>query len=419
MPLLKLTEKKYLILLFLFACTLSFGLNFAREKYAFHKPFLFWGEDVYRNLINDEHWYAWPARALLEGHGLHTIDINFYRLPEEMLARPDLSFKHKESSYYYFNLVPPLYPIFLAACFFLFKINTISYLIPQIIIASLSSVLIYYPAKEIFSKNIAVLSSLIVACYPDLIFWTNKIRTETLFIFFIILSFLLIIKGVNSSKRSLIYFGSIIYGLGCLTRVTLVPFIPFIFIWVFYVYKENQIKKPLVSAIMLGIICLTLLPWAVRNYVLFDKFSPLSDEASSSLVYERNITTLNTKKSIFAVAVSVIKYNSKEFFYLSGKRFIAFWSPVTPIMKPFAKVYKSITWLLLFPIAFYGMYLSVRKSEKSGLLLIFIIYYSLMHGFSLLDEGLVYRYPIQPYISIFAAYAFFYLLDSRRKPNEQ
>src|SRR3989339_477330 len=376
MPLLKLTEKKYLILLFLFACTLSFGLNFAREKYAFHKPFLFWGEDVYRNLINDEHWYAWPARALLEGHGLHTIDINFYRLPEEMLARPDLSFKHKESSYYYFNLVPPLYPIFLAACFFLFKINTISYLIPQIIIASLSSVLIYYLAKEIFSKNIAVLSSLIVACYPDLIFWTNKIRTETLFIFFII-------------------------------------------IWVFYVYKENQIKKPLVSAIMLGIICLTLLPWAVRNYVLFDKFSPLSDEASSSLVYERNITTLNTKKSIFAVAVSVIKYNSKEFFYLSGKRFIAFWSPVTPIMKPFAKVYKSITWLLLFPIAFYGMYLSVRKSEKSGLLLIFIIYYSLMHGFSLLDEGLVYRYPIQPYISIFAAYAFFYLLDSRRKPNEQ
>ena len=108
--------------------------------------------------------------------------------------------------------------------------------------------------------------------------------------------------------------------------------------------------------------------------------------------------------SLISKLVLFIKNNPREYGYFFIKHLIRFWSPLTAPMMTGAKLYKSLTWVLIFPLAFWGMFISRRFWNKAGLLIAFIFCYSLLHAASYVDTGLVYRYPIQPFLCIFAAY---------------
>ena len=73
-----------------------------------------------------------------------------------------------------------------------------------------------------------------------------------------------------------------------------------------------------------------------------------------------------------------------------------------------AKLYKAISWLVIIPAAFWGMFLSRKEWTKGAqLIIVFIFYHASLHIVSFVDLGLVYRYPIEPFLCIFTGYTFY------------
>jgi len=86
-------------------------------------------------------------------------------------------------------------------------------------------------------------------------------------------------------------------------------------------------------------------------------------------------------------------------------------------LKEFARIYKTTVWIIIFPLAFWGIFRIGERWSRVFLLYVFILYYSIVHSFSFVDYGLILRYPIQPFISIFFAYGFFNFYERLKLPK--
>jgi 4-amino-4-deoxy-L-arabinose transferase-like glycosyltransferase len=414
-----LKERRFILpIIFLLALSLRLGLNVVRQEKFFHEPFLLSGKHYVENISSDSALYDGIARAFMAGKGPGSIEESELREHFFLKFYPWTRHKNIGGGYYALNAAPPLYPIFLALCYYLGGLNTLSYFIPQIILGSLTCLLIYYLAEEIFDQKTAVLAGFMMALYPALIFWSYLIRVETLFIFLLCLGFLLMIKGNRSRSMFLICLSAIIFGLACLTRVTLIFFIPVLFIWEILYFSADKIKNLKTASVMMVLIALVLTPWCIRNFLVFNNFTPFSDEINIVILgawtedpieigYSYAMPYYKTYDSTVMRIIMYVKDHFSQYFTFVIKRLALFWYPCTEGMRPIAKIYKSLTWIIIFPSAFWGMFASVKRRTKSALLIvIFIFYYYLMHAASFVDGGLVYRYPIEPFLCIFAAYGY-------------
>jgi len=263
-----------IFIIFLVAIVLRIGLNVARQELCFHKPFLLSGGQSDERTSGDSLWYIWAAKGFLANKGVVTIPA--VSAKRYNIATPDYQgWKVIDGGYIAHKVVPPLYPLFLAICYSIGGFNTLVYFILQLILSSLTCLLIYFIANELFNSQVALFAGFSVAFYPDLIFWVSFVRTETLFIFLLSLGFLLLIKGNSRRNLFLIYISAVVFGLACLTRITLIPFVPILFLWQVYSFSENRKESFRIALLMFLIIFAVLLPWGIRNYYLFNEFNHL------------------------------------------------------------------------------------------------------------------------------------------------
>ncbi|MFA6548436.1 MAG: glycosyltransferase family 39 protein [Candidatus Margulisiibacteriota bacterium] len=417
---------KILLLIFLLAIAIRVGLNIVKQEFVLHRPFV--AKEINtedERTDSDAVWYIEAAKGFLKGKGVvsMTTDCVHYDNHGDFPINGDKNIL--DDKYYAHRNIPPLYPLFLAFCFYLGGANMLAYFIPQLVISSLTCLIIYLIAEEIFDRRTALWAGLLMVFYPDLIFWMNFARTETLFIFLLSLGFLLLIKGNSKGNIFLICMSGVVLGLACLTRITLIFFLPVFFIWLAYYFSKDKKESLKVALCMISIAALILLPWALRNYYLFGQFTVFSEEArilTMTIGQQYPYSAINfsyaSHKTTFMQTISFIRYNFREYVISCGYRLAILLSPFTAGMKPLAKLYKGLWWLLIFPTAFWGMFIS-RKEWGSGtkLILIFIVYHVLLHTASYMDLGLIYRYPIQPFICIFTAYGVCSFFPS--KPNKE
>lgn len=407
-----------LFAVFFVAVSMRIGGNLIREKAFFHKPLLLSGDAYVRGFGCDSMWYDGTAKAFLKGKGLTSVDLNWAN-DRQLLGRCAwVDYKQIDEIYYAHKAVPPLYPLFLALCYYIFGINTLSYFIPQIILSSLTCVFVYLLAEEIFSApRVALTAALAAAVYPELIFWTYQIRTETLFIFLLVLGFLFLAAGSARRRPLLVLAGGVPLGLAALTKGVLIPFIPILFLWQIISSKNGGRNMIMAGLAMIAVIFLILLPWCVRNLLVFDKFTPFCDEVYAFLfpvgpyTEEAANAICRINGSLISRAAAFIARDPGAYISSYWERFVMFWSPYTIHMKNIAKLCKTLTWLAVFPLAFFGIALSRRLWRRSGLIIIFIFYYALIHSASCMDTGLVYRYPVLPFLCIFAAYGFWTIYE--------
>jgi len=404
---------KILIIIFLAAVALRVVGNAAREKLLFSKPLLLSSDAYYNTMRNDARWYDAAARGILQGRGV--ISMEEKREPADSLPAW-FDIKRIGDSYYLHRLNPPLYPLFLALCYLIAGANTLAYFIPQVIISSLTCVLIFLLVREFSDQRPALLAGLMVAFYPDLIFWSYQVLTETLFIFLLALGFLLLLKGNRKDSMPLVVACGAVFGMASLTRVTFIPFIPILFLWqAFFTEggKRKAFARAFVIIVMIGLI---LLPWALRNYAAFGKFTALTEEAGIVLFVDREDFSVSDvyytgDRSHAAATLVYIRDHIGEYSATFFRQLATFWGPFTGAMRDSAKLYKGLTWLLVFPLSFLGMVLLWIRKRTARILVVFVIYYSLLHAASYVDKALIYRYPIQPFLCIFAAYGFWMIYD--------
>lgn len=386
---------KTLLLIFL----LSFILRLAVAIYYYNfdehalasqdrKPFLF-GSYTTSQIIEDIDRYNSTAKNILD----------YRRIVQSNTRIP--------------SVPPPIYPIFLSFFYWLFGYNIFSFLIPQISIAAISSILVFLLTQYLFNnKKISVMASLFYACNPHFILIAIQPYSEPLYLF-LLLSLFFSFKNMllkTTLKNSVI--AGLFMGLATLCRTVFLVFIPFIFIWLFSVFL-NQ-KRKLVIA-MLGVflpLCLLSGLWAIRNYKVFNRvlFSINYRSFRTGIKlweYDPSESYLKRYKYLPLALINWVKDNPGIYLKFCKERFVTFLFEAYPQgVSNRNKIVSSLIFYTVFPLGYLGILREVRKKNKLAILiLLYILSTTLLHILTIVDGELRHRLPIELFMGIFASFA--------------
>ncbi len=164
----------------------------------------------------------------------------------------------------------PFYPFLLAFFYKIFGHNYPAIWIFQAIISALSCVLIYFIAKKAFGQKVARYSAIISAFCFNFILYAAMLLTETIYIFFVLIFFLLLFDTAKFSLLIKYAILGVLAGIAMLTRPIFVVFAIFLF---FRGLKKRFLREAL---IFVTCIFLVISPWAIRNYIIYKRFIFLS-----------------------------------------------------------------------------------------------------------------------------------------------
>ncbi len=163
----------------------------------------------------------------------------------------------------------PFYVYFLAI---VYKIFGHDYIIPRLIqhlVGSFSCVLVYFLARKLFNRKVAVVSGLIAATYGMFIYFEGELLLDSFLVLFDLLLILFLLKARENPKFSKWFLCGIILGLSAITRPNIIVFIPVVWLWIFLVFRKKKTLKAIQTysaSFLLGSI-LIISPVTLRNMI--------------------------------------------------------------------------------------------------------------------------------------------------------
>lgn len=298
----------------------------------------------------------------------------------------------------------PGYPLFLAIIYKIFGQNNYQIIrIFQIFILAGIGILVFLIGRSFLnlSPPFAFLASLTLVFWPYLIVWTSLILTEILFIFFLILSILFLLKSQKTQLLKHYLLAGLTLGLATLIR----PEIIFLPIWLFFfwfLFKKGgqDLKTGLKKQILVVIIFILIIsPWLIRNAILFQ--TPLPVYSFSRWGEEPG----GERKNLF----SYLQEKIIEKPGLVAKNMIYFWNPGAQGCRAQALLEKYhfigslfLIYKILFFIILGAAFASLPFIKKKRLFLFWaaISYYWIVHG--LIFPSPRHALPIIPLVILLA-----------------
>lgn len=185
------------------------------------------------------------------------------------------------------TLRPPVYPSLISILYFLFGAYPWVVLLFQAVLDTASCLLLYATLMKFGKPKIAFAAGIFYAADPYIIFYSDNLLSECVFIFLCLAAFFFFTNAATRqfSKKTTLDIGlaAFFFGLGCLTRPVL-SYLPFIAVPYFIYTLRRHLKGGLVlSAIFTVVFLLTISPWLIRNIAAFHTPS-LSSSASYNLL---------------------------------------------------------------------------------------------------------------------------------------
>jgi len=195
---------------------------------------------------------------------------------------------------------PPGYPILLSI---LYRVggehDTVTQFL-QIILDSLSVVIILLIAFEFFPAAIGVIAGLMAACAPQFSWNSLTLLPDSLATLPILVAVLIITKARSrpdapgrSQLLSILIAGALI-GVSIWLRANALLLAPFLALLLFFIYKRDA-RLRFALALVCGVL-LIIIPLTIRNLAVFGKFIPVSLGAGQTLV--EGIADYNTHGSL-------------------------------------------------------------------------------------------------------------------------
>jgi ABC-type multidrug transport system fused ATPase/permease subunit len=227
--------------------------------------------------------------------------------------------------------MPPALPYIYYLFFSLFGDNSTGYVLIlslNILISSAAVIIIYYVSQLIYNKNTALFTAAYAAFYPVYVYSALIFSPVIYFHLFSSLCYLYFIKSFSYKNNT----GNSTIKYSLLLAVTIGIFIYFraeilILVFVFFLiyFINKQFKQ---SLLILFIPLIIISPWTIRNYIVFDKFIPVTTSAGynfytghgdeqSTIDYNNKINSL-TEDSEFEIKKSDISYE-EGFKYIQTK----------------------------------------------------------------------------------------------------
>jgi hypothetical protein len=152
----------------------------------------------------------------------------------------------------------------------------------QIIMDSVSAVVIVLLAAHFFRLAIAALSGLLVAFSPHLAYYSLWLSPESLAVLPIVIAVLLVALNAKRPRLSIVIAAGVLVGLSCWLRSNAMLLAFFLAAAVFFTTERR--KRALHSLALAGAMVITISPITLRNYIAYDRFIPLSLGAGITMV---------------------------------------------------------------------------------------------------------------------------------------
>jgi 4-amino-4-deoxy-L-arabinose transferase-like glycosyltransferase len=227
----------------------------------------------------------------------------------------------------------------------------------QAVLDSVTVLIVYGIARQIFGARVALLAGLGTALYPLLIYETGLLIAETLSYTLQFAAVWCLIRMVDDDRYRLALAAGLLMGLTILTRPTATLWVPLILGWVllFRLIRHRGVK---LAAIMLGL-GTVFAPWIVRNYTDLNAFilisslsgtgmwtanNPWSDGGSVEPTAERwpgeddpdrgwygwsGISETESSRRFSEAGRAWIIANPDQFIALAPKKILRTWSPLS------------------------------------------------------------------------------------------
>lgn len=369
--------------------------------------------------IYDQISYDTLARSLLNGQG--------YTFPHPWWpATPP----GKPTSFWSF-----LYPLYLAGVYALFGPHPLAARILQaLIVGPLTAWLLYRLGRRLFGPTVGLFAAGISAIYVYYVYYHAALLTEPFYIAAILGALDLALEIIERPTwRRWLALG-LVLGVAALLRQVILLFLPFLLGWMLWAGRRRfpwwQVLLPLLPFLLL------ILPWTVRNYLVFGRFVLLNTNAGVSFfwsnhpIYETHfIPVLPPDGPSYADLIppelrsldeaaldAALLRRGLGFVFEDPGRYLLLCLSRIPVYFKFwpsaesgllSNISRVASFGLFLPFMLYGLYLSVKCStsnvERLILLYLFILVYS---GIHFLSWALIrYRLPVDAVLILFAGLA--------------
>ena len=172
-------------------------------------------------------------------------------------------------------IVSPLYPLVLAVFRMIFGDNNFVIYLIQILVSSLTLIFIYLTAKNIFDKNVALISLLIASLFDSYIFYSGLILSETFEIFLISLLFYYLSDKSNFIQAKKWFTIGLILGALILLRECILIIALTLIIYCSLdrkIFLKSKISKGKIIFSIVGGVFLLVLPFTITNLIVSNEF---------------------------------------------------------------------------------------------------------------------------------------------------
>ncbi len=359
---------------------------------------------------------------------------------------------------FYFS---PFYAIFLSLFRLIFSENNFGIYLVQIIINTLTLLFIYFTAKNLFNKNVALLSLLLSALFDSYIFYSGLIMPQTLEIFFLTLLIYFL-----SEKNNFEHFGKLIFigvTFGALVLLRESYLIVALFTLVFILLNKSfftkiKISKLKIVSALFGGLLLVVMPITIVNLIKSNDFvltntgegiyfnfannkesnglippeshdfekDPSGQELSSNYL-GREVSSADATKYFYGKTFKDIFQAPGDFLILVSKKFVLFFDtdqfPKSSIVD--LNFYQTnFSNILKLPLVGYGLisilfligFLIYLKSEnKNSLLIVLFLSFIFVGLFSFV--GMQNKIGYTPLMIIFGAFGIINIFKSFQEFN--
>jgi hypothetical protein len=383
-------------------------------------------------LLTDQRSYHALGARLITGHGFSFAEAWYpFTLPNTPTAH--WSF---------------LYSLFVAGVYAVLGVHPLAVRVVQAILGGLLLPwMIYRLARTAFSplsstgrekegETLALLAALIGAVYPYFILYAATLMTETFYIVVVLWS---LERSITLADRlraqtplrqlwPIVPPLGLSLGIGTLLRQSLLPWVPVLFLYLAWIgWRAGRLRLTLMALGSAGLMLIAfVLPWTIRNYVVYDDFLLLNSNSGYAMYSAQNPMHGTSFREFDAAplpdgswgrpepeldrdlmrqGIQFVLDDPGRYVLLSLSRaraFFEFWpTPDTTLLHNIGRV---ASFGLFLPFMAYGLVLAIRNSRLLAhvvLLLLFAAFYTLLH---LLTWTMVrYRLPVDAVLLPFAA----------------
>lgn len=177
---------------------------------------------------------------------------------------------------------PPGYPILLSLIYRIASESDTAAQFVQMILDSLSAVIIFLIAVELFPTAVGVIAGLMAAFAPQFSWNSILLLPDSIAALPILLAVLLITRTRQRPRLLSLFAAGALIGVSCWLRANALLLAPFMVLIFPFIYKRGERLRP--ALMLLCGACLIIGPLTIRNAVVFGKFIPVSLGAGQTLI---------------------------------------------------------------------------------------------------------------------------------------